>query len=102
VEQPWTQDSVGETPTDATETVALPEKSLMIGGLQKRAEKPLDLHAVPGYPLACNEYFEPATVAWRAASTLRGGRGLNFRSQDFSNPTAETGGGVFGLYRTTL
>jgi hypothetical protein len=27
----WSEDSVGETPTDASETVALPRKSLMIG-----------------------------------------------------------------------
>jgi len=31
-------DSVGETPTDAVETTALPEKSLMIGVIFGRAQ----------------------------------------------------------------
>ncbi|MGP8200568.1 MAG: hypothetical protein ACLQU4_13825 [Limisphaerales bacterium] len=51
------------------------------------------------YFMPRNEYFEPATVAERAAPASRGGRGLIIRLQEFSNPIADkTGAGVFAFY----
>ncbi|MGA2556620.1 MAG: glycoside hydrolase N-terminal domain-containing protein, partial [Verrucomicrobiota bacterium] len=51
----WKEDSVGETPTDATGTVALPRKPLMIGvieecnNLNARLMNYWNHHAAPGF-----------------------------------------------------
>ena len=51
--------------------------------------KKVDMKSIVPYFVPRNEYFEPATVAERAAPALRGGCGLIIRLQEFSNPIAD-------------
>jgi hypothetical protein len=60
------------------------------------------MKSIVPYFVPRNEYFEPATVAERAAPAPRGGCGLIIRLQEFSNPIADkTGAGVFDFYKGT-
>jgi len=73
------EDSVGETPTGATETVALPGKSLMIGGEMRKPEE----IALLLTPLVVRKQPDPAQDG---CSTF------NFMSQHRSLRAASTSG----------
>ena len=62
------KDSVGGTPTDAVDTTALPEKSLMIGATIEFQE---DCHGFVPYPLADSAWRIPLESAFKENAELR-------------------------------